>query len=158
MNLLFLCLFCFKNYLILPLNMLSTYFFTKTQIIFAFRRDVKSSVQRLGQRVKYAWTSRSNSRASIGPYRMFVYQSIICLITNLHLKLLSQMTQNIICIRSINNIHWQLLDFFSFKLMFSLKSKNSSKNKHSHFLDYDSDVRKYFIFYNIAINTYTNNF
>ena len=45
--------------------------------------------------------------------------------------------------------------------MFSLKFKNSStsiKNKHSHFVDYDSDVRKYFIFYNIAINTYTNNF
>ena len=34
--------------------MTSTYFFMKTQIIFAFRRDVKSSVQRLGQRVKYA--------------------------------------------------------------------------------------------------------
>ena len=112
MNLLFLCLCCFENYLILPLNMTSTYFLTKTQIIFAFWRDVKSSVQRLGQRVKYAWTSRSNSRASIGPYRMFVYQSIICLITNLQLKFLSQMIQKIICIRSINNIHGQLLDFF----------------------------------------------
>ena len=74
--------------------MTSTYFFTKTQIIFAFQRDVKSSVQRLGQRVKYAWTNRSNSRPSIGPYRMFVYQSIICLITNLQLKFFSQMTKN----------------------------------------------------------------
>ena len=73
--------------------MTSTYFFTKTQIIFAFRRDVKSSLQRLGQRVKYAWTSRSNSRASIGPYRMFVHQSIICLIINLQLEFLSQMAQ-----------------------------------------------------------------
>ena len=43
--------FSVKN---LPLNMTSTYFFTKTQIIFAFRRYVKSCVQRLGQRVKYA--------------------------------------------------------------------------------------------------------
>ena len=121
MNVLFLWL-CFENYLILPLNMTSTYFFTKTQIIFAFR----SSVQCLGQRVKYAWTSRSNCRASIGRYRIFVYQSIICLITNLQFKFLSQMTQKIMCIRSINNIHWQLLDFFSFQFMFSLKSKNSS--------------------------------
>ena len=112
MNLLFICLFCFENYLILPLNMTSTYFFTKTQIIFAFRRDLKSSMQHLGQRVKYAWTSRSNSHASIGPYRMIVYQSIICLITNLQLKFLSQMTKKIMCIRSINNIHGQLLDFF----------------------------------------------
>ena len=87
---------------------------------------VKSSVQRLGQRIKYAQTSHSNSRASIGPYRMFVYQSIICLITNLQLKFLSQMTQKIMCIRSINNIHWHLLDFFSFKLIVKLKSKNSS--------------------------------
>ena len=125
MNLLFLCLFCFKNYLILPLNMTSTYLFTKTQIIFAFRHNVRSFVQRLGQRVKYAWTSRSNSRSNIGPYSMFVYQSIICLITNLQLKFLSKMAQKIMCIRSINNIHWQLLDFFPFKLMFSLKSKNS---------------------------------
>ena len=126
MNLLFLCLFCFENYLILPLTMTSTYFFMKTQIIFAFWRDVKNSVQRLGQRVKYAWTSRSNSRASIGTYRMFLYQSIICLITNLQLKFLSQMTPKTMCIRSVSNIRWQLLDFFSFKLMFSLKSKNSS--------------------------------
>ena len=74
--------------------MTSTYFFTKTQIIFVFRRDVKSSVQRLGQHVKYAWTSRSNSRASIRPYRMFLYESIIYLITNLQLKSLSQMTKN----------------------------------------------------------------
>ena len=71
LNTLFLCLFCFENYLILPLHMTSTYFFTKTKIIFAFRRDVKSFVQRLGQRVKYAWTSRSNSHASIGPYRSY---------------------------------------------------------------------------------------
>ena len=114
MNLLLLCLFCLKNYLILPLNMTNTYFFTKTQIIFAFRRNVESSVQRqrLGQRVKYAWTSRSNSRARIGPYRMFAFQSIICLIANLQFKFLSRMTQKIMCIRSINNIHWQLVDFF----------------------------------------------
>ena len=32
------------------------------------------------------------------------------------------------------------------------------KNEHSHFVNYDSNVRKYFIFGNIAINTYTNNF
>ena len=119
MNLLFLCLFCLENNRILPLNMTSPYFF-------AFRRDVKSSVQRLGQRVKYAWTSRITSRASIGPYRMYVYQSIICLIANLQFEFLSQITQKIMCIRSINNIHQPLLDFFSFKLMFSLKSKNRS--------------------------------
>ena len=38
--------------------MTSTYFFTKTQIIFAFRRDMKSSVQRLGQRVNKSNTAQ----------------------------------------------------------------------------------------------------
>ena len=115
-----------------------------------FNKKARAAFQ-LRQHVKFAWTSRSNSRASVGPYRMFVYQSIICLITNLQLKFLSQMTQKIKCIRSINNIHWQLLDFFSFKLLFSLKSKKSSTawKISSHFVD----VKKYFIFYNIAINT-----
>ena len=32
------------------------------------------------------------------------------------------------------------------------------KNKHSYFVDDDSDMRKYFIFYNNAIKIYTNNF
>ena len=125
MNLLFLCLFFWKlSYFTFKYDKYLLFYENSDYYRISTRRE-KFRTTPGTTRIKYAWTSRSNSRASIGPYRMFVYQSIICLVTNLQLKFLSQMTQKIMCIRSFNNIHWQLLDFFSFKLMFSLKSKNS---------------------------------